>query len=85
MRMSWQRAGTTTPCVSNIYSAPITHGCRHVSGPGWSIQGYCLWALGYSIRFGIVYVDYLTLQRIVKDSEVSYSRLIRDLTDYQHA
>jgi beta-glucosidase len=34
------------------------------------------WALGYSQRFGIVYVDYPTQQRIPKDSARFYSDVI---------
>jgi beta-glucosidase len=43
---------------------------------GVPISGYLVWSLtdnfewteGYSPRFGLVYVDYLTQKRIVKDS-----------------
>ena len=34
----------------------------------WSLLDNFEWALGYSKRFGIVYVDYATQERIVKDS-----------------
>ncbi|MGZ8716132.1 MAG: GH1 family beta-glucosidase [Gaiellaceae bacterium] len=34
----------------------------------WSLLDNFEWALGYSKRFGIVYVDYPTLERIPKDS-----------------
>jgi beta-glucosidase len=34
----------------------------------WSLLDNFEWALGYSKRFGIVYVDYPTLERVPKDS-----------------
>ncbi|MFW5692319.1 MAG: GH1 family beta-glucosidase [Chloroflexota bacterium] len=44
----------------------------------WSLMDNFEWAEGYSKRFGIVYVDYGTQQRIVKDSGHWYASLIRD-------
>lgn len=35
------------------------------------------WAEGYNERFGIVYVDYETQKRIVKDSGYWYSQVIK--------
>jgi beta-glucosidase len=43
----------------------------------WSFLDNFEWALGYSKRFGIVYVDYETQQRIVKDSGIWYGELAR--------
>lgn len=48
-----------------------------------NIQGYCLWSLldnfewahGYSMRFGLVHVDYRTLQRTKKESFYWYRKL----------
>lgn len=34
------------------------------------------WALGYSKRFGLVYVDYETLDRIPKKSAYWYKKVI---------
>jgi beta-glucosidase len=34
------------------------------------------WAKGYQQRFGVVWVDYETQQRIPKDSALWYSRVI---------
>ncbi len=43
----------------------------------WSFLDNFEWALGYSKRFGIVYVDYATQERVVKDSGLWYSELAR--------
>jgi beta-glucosidase len=42
----------------------------------WSFLDNFEWAYGYSKRFGIVYVDYQTQQRITKDSALWYSSVI---------
>ncbi len=44
----------------------------------WSLMDNFEWADGYSERFGIVYVDYDTQERIKKDSYYWYQKLIRD-------
>jgi len=52
---------------------------------GADIRGYFLWSLmdnfewqhGYSKRFGIIYVNYETQERILKDSAMWYKDLIR--------
>ena len=51
---------------------------------GAIVQGYFLWSLmdnfewanGFSKRFGVIYVDYATQRRIVKDSGDWYSQVI---------
>ncbi|PJF20846.1 MAG: beta-glucosidase [Phototrophicales bacterium] len=43
----------------------------------WSLLDNFEWAFGYSKRFGIIYVDYETQQRIPKDSAKWYSQLIK--------
>jgi beta-glucosidase len=43
----------------------------------WSLLDNFEWALGYSKRFGIVYVDFDTQERIVKDSGHWYGELAR--------
>ena len=53
---------------------------------GVDARGYVLWALmdnyewfkGYSKRFGIMYIDYVTLERIKKDSFYWYKDLIEE-------
>ena len=39
------------------------------------------WAWGYSRRFGIVYVDYSTQQRTVKNSGLWLRDFLKSLTD----
>ncbi len=46
----------------------------------WSLMDNYEWAWGYDKRFGIVYVDYATQQRIVKESGWAYAKIIKDRT-----
>jgi len=46
----------------------------------WSMMDNFEWSLGYSERFGIVYVDYVTLERTPKDSAYWYKQWIEDHT-----
>ena len=43
----------------------------------WSLLDNFEWALGYSKRFGLVYVDYETLERHPKDSFHFYGEVAR--------
>ena len=43
----------------------------------WSLMDNFEWALGYAPRFGLVYVDYTTLKRTIKDSGHWFARVIR--------
>jgi beta-glucosidase len=43
----------------------------------WSLMDNFEWAHGYSKRFGIIYVDYQTQRRILKDSALWYADHIR--------
>ncbi|QBD74509.1 beta-glucosidase [Ktedonosporobacter rubrisoli] len=42
----------------------------------WSLMDNFEWAVGRDKRFGIIYVDYPTQQRIIKDSGYFYAQLI---------
>lgn len=60
------------------------HGVARAIKQGAPVHGYFVWSLldnfewaeGYSKRFGIVYVDYPTQRRIIKDSGHWYASLI---------
>jgi beta-glucosidase len=43
----------------------------------WSIMDNFEWAFGFKQRFGIIYVDYLTQKRILKDSAYWYKNIIK--------
>jgi beta-glucosidase len=57
---------------------------KHACTDGIDVRGYFLWSIldnfewaaGYRERFGIVYVDYPTQKRIVKDSACWYKEVI---------
>ena len=42
----------------------------------WSLLDNFEWALGYSKRFGLIYVDYATQRRVIKDSGQWYAQVI---------
>ena len=42
----------------------------------WSIFDNFEWAQGYDERFGLIYVDYRTQERIIKDSGMWYKGVI---------
>jgi Beta-glucosidase/6-phospho-beta-glucosidase/beta-galactosidase len=44
----------------------------------WSFYDNFEWSFGYSSRFGIVFVDFNTQERTVKESGHWYSQVIRD-------
>ena len=44
----------------------------------WSFMDNMEWMAGYAKRFGLVYVDYRTQKRIIKDSGLWYAKFIKD-------
>jgi len=58
---------------------------RHALADGVPVGGYFVWSLtdnfewahGYSMRFGLTYVDYSTLARTVKESGHWYGQVVR--------
>jgi len=58
------------------YARAIEHGVPALGYFVWSLLDNFEWAEGYSKRFGIVYVDYETQQRVLKDSAGWYRNLI---------
>jgi beta-glucosidase len=46
----------------------------------WSLLDNFEWGYGYCKRFGIVYVDFETQERIKKDSYYKYAQIIRERT-----
>ncbi len=44
----------------------------------WSLLDNFEWALGYQMRFGLVYVDFETKKRTMKDSGRWYARVIKE-------
>ena len=43
----------------------------------WSIMDNFEWAMGYSRRFGLIHVDYVTQERTLKDSAYFYAEVIK--------
>jgi beta-glucosidase len=57
--------------------AAIEQGVPIVGYFHWSLMDNFEWALGYAQRFGLVHVDYDTLERTVKDSGRYYAEIVR--------
>lgn len=53
-------------------------GCQVAGYFVWTLTDNFEWAEGYRPRFGLVYVDFDTQQRIIKDSGYWYSRFLSD-------
>jgi beta-glucosidase len=64
-------------CV-NAIAAALQEGVDVRGMYVWSLLDNLEWELGYSIRFGLFYVDYPTQQRIPKQSAHWYRQLISD-------
>ncbi|GAB3647896.1 glycoside hydrolase family 1 protein [Glycomyces tarimensis] len=58
-------------------AAAVEDGVPLVGYFAWSLADNFEWAWGYTKRFGLVYVDFETGQRVVKDSGKWYADLVR--------
>lgn len=55
----------------------IKEGYQVIGYTYWSLMDNFEWAEGYDTRFGMIYVDYQTQKRIMKDSAYWYGEVIR--------
>lgn len=61
--------------LSNVKKA-ISDGVPVLGYQHWSVMDNFEWAEGYTPRFGLIYVDYATGNRIIKDSGWEYKKII---------
>jgi beta-glucosidase len=54
----------------------IDDGAKVIGYFAWSLLDNFEWRLGYTSRFGIVYVDYKTLKRYPKDSAFWFKNML---------
>lgn len=67
------------------YIATYLAGLKRIVEEGVPVEGYLYWSImdnfewleGYDKRFGLIYIDYRTQQRTLKDSAVYYAQVIR--------
>ena len=57
-------------------SKAVAEGAPMLGYLHWSFLDNFEWALGYDERFGLIYVDYATQQRVPKDSAAWYAHVI---------
>lgn len=62
----------------NALHRAMAEGIPVIGYTAWSILDNLEWAEGCDPRFGLIYVDYRTLERIPKDSFYWYQRVIRN-------
>ena len=63
--------------ISNMKRA-VDEGIPVLGYQHWSIMDNFEWTEGYAPRFGLVYVDYETQKRTIKDSGYHYAEIIRE-------
>ena len=72
-----ERVGVPARRTSARCTAAIADGVRRVAGYfAWSLLDNFEWAEGYAKRFGLVYVDFATQQRILKRSGEVYASIV---------
>ena len=54
----------------------ISEGIPVIGYQYWSLMDNFEWAEGYSPRFGLIYIDFETQERILKDSAYEYKKII---------
>ena len=54
----------------------IDDGIEVIGYTHWSIMDNFEWCHGYKMRFGLIYVDYETMERTLKDSAYWYKEVI---------
>ena len=59
----------------------VSDGVNIIGYLHWSLTDNLEWDLGYSQRFGLIYIDYPTLRRIPKDSAAWYGQVVRSNGD----
>lgn len=72
------------------YLRAYIHDLKRANDEGIPIMGYSCWSFmdnfewaeGYAKRFGLVYVDYATQRRILKDSAYTYRDIIKANGDF---
>jgi beta-glucosidase len=77
-------AGTVADPKRIAYLRHHLRAAREAIDRGVDLRGYFAWSLmdnfewqhGYSKRFGLIYVDYVTQKRTIKESGRSYSQMI---------
>ena len=61
------------------------HGLKRAADEGYPVKGYMVWSIldnlewahGFDKRFGLIYVDFRTQERILKDSAYWYAEVIQ--------
>jgi len=71
-----RRVGFLRDHLAAVHEA-IGRGVNVIGYCHWSLLDNFEWALGYGQRFGLVHVDYETLERTVKDSGRYYARVAK--------